>query len=109
MLVPSMPTQMTARTAAQCLSGVIALVCRRFSVDDMQRACADLVRWSRGWETSLGELPRDYRGRVPEQIELIAVVARGLYSLAGVENLQAALSFWATETDPVVWMSLNSA
>lgn len=93
----------SARTAARCLSGVIRLVADRHSVDAMQRACADLVRCDAAWDTRFGTLPRGWDGQVPEAIELIAVVARGILPLAGSTNMRAALAFWATEDDPSVW------
>ncbi len=95
---------MSARTTAACLTGIVGLVSRRFSVDVMQRACADLSRHS--CETSFRELPAGHDGVVPEPVQLIAVVARSLLPIAGVKNLRAALAFWASEDDPAVWQSL---
>lgn len=97
--------RMSARAAARCLSGVVGLVVTRWSVDVMQRACADLVRCQASWDTSFGTLPR-YKEGVPEPIQLIAVVARGILPIAGIENMRAALSFWATEDDPAQWQAV---
>jgi hypothetical protein len=91
----------SARTAAACMAGIVSLVSRRFSVDVMQRACADLVRHA-GWDTNLQTLA-GHDGVVTEPLQLIAVVARSLLPLAGPDNLRAALAFWASEDDPAVW------
>lgn len=96
---------MTARTAARVLHGIMSLVARRWSVDEMQRTCAVLVRHNDAWTTRFGLLPHD-GGAVSEPTQLIAVVCRGLVPLAGSDNLRSALSFWATESDPGVWSEL---
>jgi len=98
--------KLSARTAARCLMGVVSLVARRWTMDEMQRTCAELVRSEKVWETSFGLLPLEPNGIPSERTQLIAVVARSLLPLAGPENVRAALSFWATETDPGVWTSL---
>jgi hypothetical protein len=103
---PSLTQDLHAISVVQCLSGIIGLGAIRYSLDTMQRACADLVRAKRAWETTLGELPRDHTGRVPEPIVMVAAVARGLYPIAGAENLRAGIAFWAVESDPAVWMSI---
>jgi len=95
-----------ARSAAQCLSGVIGLAVRRFTLDVVQHACAELARNARSWETTLGDLPRGVDGRVCEVVEMIAAAARGLYPLAGAGSVRSALAFWACERDAAVWMSL---
>lgn len=98
--------KISARTAARCLMGVVSLVTRRWTLDEMQRTCAELVRSSDVWASSFARLPLQVNGSPSEQIMLIAVVARSLLPLAGVKNLKAALSFWATENDPNAWNSL---
>lgn len=108
----AMPTNrqaIEARTIAQCMSGVIGLATRRFTLEVTQAACAELARNARAWETRLGDLPRGIDGRVTPAVELIAAAARGFYPLAGSDALRAALSFWAAESDPAVWMSLAQA
>ena len=96
---------MSARTAARCLSGICGLISRRWTVDDMQRTCAELARHERAWSTSFGDLPHK-NGVVCEATQLLSCVARGLLPLAGVDGVRAALSFWAVETDPAVWQSV---
>lgn len=98
--------RLSARAAARCLSGVVNEVVRRHGQDEMQRACADLVRYDAAWSTMFGTLPRGVEGIVPPAIHLIAVVARGILPLAGAENMRAALSFWACEDDPAVWQEI---
>lgn len=95
-----------ARSVAQCLSGVMGLAVRRFSLDVVQSACAELARHKRSWETTLGDLPRGADGRVSEPVEMLAATCRGLYPLAGVQGVRSALAFWACERDPAVWRSL---
>lgn len=95
---------MSARTAARCLSGVVGLAARRYSVSAMQRACGDLARFDAAWSHS--QLPAGPDGRVSELVEMIAVVARGILPLCGVDAMRAALAFWASESDPAVWTSV---
>lgn len=97
--------KMSARTVAQCLSGVVGLIASRWGAAVMQETCAQLVRTSSVWEHSFGRLPHE-NGTVPESITLVATVARGLLPLAGETAVRQALSFWATECDPAVWMAL---
>jgi hypothetical protein len=85
---------MHARSVAQCLSGVVGLAARRFSLDVVQHACAELARHERSWETTLGDLPRGADGRVSEPIEMLAAAARGIYPLAGSRSVRSALAFW---------------
>ncbi len=99
------PSGMNARTAARCMSGVMGLVARQFSVVTMQRTCADLVRYEMAWETQFGWLPL-VNGKPTKATELIAVIARGIMPICGVANMRAALSFWATESDPQVWSDI---
>lgn len=99
---PSSSGAMSARTAAACLSGIVGMVSRRWSVDIMQRVCADLARHVVA-QGGFGQLPAGHDGVVSEPIQLIAVVSRSLLVLAGAENLRAALAFWASEDDPAVW------
>lgn len=98
-----------ARSIAQCMSGVIGLAVRRFSLEAVQHACAELARHTRAWETRLGDLPRGTDGRVTPLVELIAAAARGFFPLSGSDTLRSALAFWASESDPAVWMSLAQA
>ncbi len=105
-LTQTTPQELHARSVAQCLSGVLGLVARRFSLGTMQRACAELAQHAPAWETKLGDLPRDVDGRVSVPVEMVAAAARGLYPLAGTRGIRAALAFWALERDPAVWMSL---
>lgn len=99
---PTDQVSMSARTAAACLSGIVGLIARRWTIDVMQRTCAELARHQIAWESSLGRLPV-VNGIVSEPMQLVAVVARSILPLAGVANLRAALSFWASEDDPAVW------
>jgi hypothetical protein len=102
-MTSSSETATSARAAAQVLSGIVGLVVRRFGIDVMQRTCADLVRHDAAWRTKLGSLPAGMDGRISEATQLIAVVGRGLFPLAGADNVRAAMSFWASEDDPAVW------
>lgn len=106
-VVSGAEARMSARTAARCLSGVIAHVVRSSTLDTMQRACAELVRCEASWSTGFRVLPPPVRGDVDQAVNLIAVVARGMLELAGVDGLRAALSFWATEDDPGVWQQVT--
>lgn len=108
-LRPDVAGQMSARTAARCLSGVVNLIAQRWGVLPMHRACADLARHDAAWRTSFAQLPTDAGGHVAEPVQLLAVVARGILSLAGAENMRAALSFWASERDPAIWASVADA
>lgn len=101
------PSGLSARIAARCLSGVVGLVALRWGTLAMQRACAELVRHDDAWASSFGKLPAGVDGRVTEPVEMIAVAARGILTLAGAQNMRAALSFWASESDPAVWTSVT--
>lgn len=90
----------SARQAAAVLSGICGLIARRWSVDEMQRTCAELARLQ---PLNFGRLPTTATGVVTEPMALLATVARSLRPLAGEHNLRAALSFWATEDNPAVW------
>lgn len=104
---PTDNLRLSARGAARCLSGVMSLVARQWSVDVMQRACAELARYEAAWSTRFGTLPRE-GGVVPAPIEMIAVVARGILPISGEESMRAALAFWATENDPAAWQTVTS-
>lgn len=106
---PTTRQAIEARSIAQSMFGVIGLAVRQFSLDGMQRACADLAASSMPWETSRALLPRGPDGRVTPQVEFIAGAARGFHALAGSETLRSALAFWALESDPAVWMSFARA
>jgi hypothetical protein len=95
----------TAREAACVLSGVAGLISRNESVAAMQRAAADLARYDLAWLTKFGRLPVT-NGQVDPNVEMFAVVCRGMLALAGEESLRAALSYWATESDPASWRAL---
>lgn len=103
---PATAEKLTARTCARCLVGIASLISRRWTVDEMQRTCAELVRFDDAWATSFGRLPLERNGLPSEPMQLLTVVARALLPLAGADNVRAALSFWATESDPGVWTSL---
>jgi hypothetical protein len=98
-------SSMSAKTCARVLSGVCSLIARRWTVDDMQRTCAELVRHDLAWTTSFGSLPHK-NGIVHERTQLVVAVARALLPLASPDRVRAALSFWATETDPAVWQDV---
>lgn len=97
--------RISARAAAKVLAGIVSLVSRNHGIDVMQRACAILARHDATWISGFANLPIE-NGAVPEPVQLIAVVARGILPLAGADNVRAALSFWATEDDPGVWSSV---
>lgn len=109
---PDAGAAMSARTAARCLSGVANLCATKYGVAVMHRACGELVRSERSWATNLGMLPNlgfiDGAEQLAEAIELVAVVARGILPIAGAANMRAALSFWACETDPAIWMLVTA-
>lgn len=100
------PARLSASEAAHALVGVMSWVQRQSSVEAMQEAAAELARFDDAWSSTFGTLPRRENGRVDEHVALMAVVCRGLIELAGAVNLRAALSFWATESDPAVWQKL---
>ena len=97
---------LSARQAALCLSGVTGLLATKTSLGTMQQACRDLVAFEPAWSSNFGILPTSYDGRVVQGVELLAIAARGILTLAGVENTRAALAFWASERDPAIWASL---
>jgi hypothetical protein len=97
--------EMSAREAAAALTGVISWIVRSSSIDTMQAAVAELVRFEPAWRTSFGCLP-SVNGAVDSNVSMIAIVARGLLELAGPTNLRAALAFWACERDVAIWMNL---
>lgn len=101
-------TRISARTAARCLSGVVALVSRQWSVDEMREACANLVRDDDAWISRLARLPVGVDARVHPALEHIAVVARGILPLCDADTMRSALSFWATERDPVEWQKVTA-
>ena len=98
--------RLSARSAARLLFGAIGLATARHGVDEMQRACAELVRHDAAWTTKFGTLPRGPDGTVSEALSLIASMARGILPMAGAEHLRAALAFWASERDPAVWRQM---
>lgn len=103
---PVASERLSARTCAKCLVGIVSLISRRWTVDDMQRTCAELARFDDAWTTSFGRLPLERNGLPSEPMQLLVVVARSLLPIAGPDNVRAALSFWATEDDVGVWTSL---
>lgn len=104
---PDDSARMSARTAAAVLAGICGLISRRWTQDHMQRTCAELVRFDDAWISSFRILPVDPKSRlVTEATQLLSAVARALIPLAGVDNLRAALSFWASEDDPAVWTTI---
>jgi hypothetical protein len=109
---PDESAAMSARTAARCLSGVVNLCATKYGTVVMHRACGELVRSNNVWATSLGTLPDvgfvEGAEQLSSAIELVAVVARGILPIAGAANMRAALSFWACETDPAVWMLVTA-
>jgi hypothetical protein len=105
---PQAPQSLSARTAARCLLGVASLIARTWDNEVMRRTFADLVRYDAAWESNFGRLP-SVNGHVSEPMRMLATVARGFLPLAGVENMRAALSFWATEDDPRIWQSVTDA
>jgi len=97
---------MSARNAARVLHGVMSHISRRWSVDEMQRACAELVRHNDAWVSNFTYLPHEPGEAASEPVQLVAVVCRGLTGITSPSDLRAALSFWATETDRSVWAEL---
>lgn len=95
--------ELSARTAARLLFGAVCFVAARYSVQEMQRACADLVECSEAWRTKFRMLPRAADGNVAESVVAIAGMARGILPLAGADRLRAALAWWASERDPDAW------
>lgn len=98
--------QLSAAEAAHSLVGVMCWIQRKSSFENMQTVAAQLVRYEAAWSSSFGSLPHDGAGVVDEYVGLLAVFCRGILELAGAMNLRAALSFWATESDPAVWRKL---
>lgn len=97
---PDVPSSISARAAARCLVGVVQLLVNRYGADEMRRACAELA--CDAASTMLVELPRGVNGAVDESVQILGSIARGILPLAGVANLRAALSFWASESDAAV-------
>lgn len=92
------PRPMSARAAAQCLSGVARLLGLQYGTEEMRRALAELASFAPAWETSLRALPMSRHGASQITADA-AVLVRGVLALAGPANTRAALAFWACETD----------
>lgn len=97
--------QLSAAEAAHCLVGVMSWIQRTNSVGRMQEICADLARFEDAWTSGFGKLPA-VDGYVDANMALLATVCRGVIELAGAMNLRAAVSFWATVSDPAEWRKL---
>lgn len=98
----------SSREAAACMAGILSWIARRSGVAAMQAAATAIAQHEAAWTSQLARLPHE-GGVVDEDVEMLAVVCRGVIDLAGPDNLRAALSFWATETDPAVWGRLFAA
>lgn len=94
--------------AAHALAGIVSWLARQYSDEEMRAACVALANYDAAWTSSLAKLPH-CGGVIPQAVALLAVVCRGLIEITGVESLRAALSFWATETDPSEWQRLFAA
>lgn len=95
----SQPGQLTARGAASALRGAVRLVANAHGTPQMRRACASLAL-AGAWDVAA---MRDH-----DQI-ILASMAEGVATVAGRDNTVAALAFWASETDPNVWMDVAAA
>lgn len=100
--------QLSAAEVAACLAGVVSYIQNNLSMQEARTACAELVRHAPAWGSKFGSLPLA-GGYVSEPVLLLAVACRGLLEVAQVVTLRAALSFWATETDPAAWQRLFAA
>lgn len=96
---------LSARAAARCISGAVRLLGIQHGETVMRRACADLAGSDRAWSTSLLWLPHDRDHAPSTLVFVLAAVARGILPMAGVENMRAALSFWAYE-DAAAWQQV---
>ncbi len=90
----------SAREAARCLSGVVMLIASTFGHETMRRACAELAQRRASWETRTP-------GDLGEAIWRIAVISRGILPLCGPDAMNAALAFWASETDPATMQQIT--
>ena len=93
--------QISAREAARCLSGVVMLIAATFGQDVTRRACAELATNPEAWTT------RTY-GDLGEAVWRIAIISHGIRPLCGDAAMDAALAFWASETDPVAMLQVTS-
>ena len=99
------PSGMGAREVARVLSGVVSMIARQHGVERMQQTCAELVLSPIALGSRFAQLPPG----ADSLTEMVAVVCRGLAASATVESVQAALAFWASETDVAEWQSLVAA
>ncbi len=105
--MPAGAAKLSPRAVARCLSGVVSLVSRQWSVYEMQRVCAQLVRDASVWSSGFAVLPRERDGRINPALEQVAVIARGILPSCDVDAMKAALAFWAVESDPAVWQRVS--
>lgn len=98
---------MSASEAACALAGIVAHISTTRGHAELQRAAAQLARSEHAWATALRDAPTR-QGLADESSALLMVVCRGLVEMAGVDHLRAALSWWATESDPAVWRQILS-
>lgn len=103
-------TGLAPREVARILAGVTGTIVRRHGVAAMQQACALLVLDTKAIPSGLTILPRDnVAGRVDPSVAMVAMVARGLLGASSPVAVRAALSFWASESDPGVWQTVVAA
>lgn len=101
-------TELCARSAARCLSGIVALLSRRFGTDVAQLAAQRLAADDDAWAKRLAVLPAVDDARVATAIDDLATIARGVLPLAGADNLRAAVAWWGTERDPAQWQAVTA-
>lgn len=99
------PGQLSSREAARVLGGVMSWIARTDGSAAMHRTASELALHDEAWSSSFRDLPLDVNSGEPNaSIHLVAAVCRGLLEIAGAANLRDALSFWASEHDPVNWL-----
>lgn len=97
--------QLSARSAARLLFGVVRLVAERYGGGVMRSACEALVTCHASWRTKFRILPHE--PPLMDALILISGVAHSILPMAGEDNLRAGLAFWATESDPAVWRLMS--
>lgn len=101
---------MTARQAARVLTGIAAWITQRSrgGAEQMRHAFYTLAAHDKAWTSEFKHLP-NAGGVVDEHVVLLAVLCSSMIPDFGLRNVRSAVAFWATETDPSVWMDVAAA
>lgn len=95
-----------ARSAARALAGIAAIVSRQYGTEAMVRAMAQLAGDQAAWDVRMTRFRLD--PSMGPELEMVATAARALIAVSSVDAVRAAVAFWATERDPVVWQQVTA-